>query len=166
MDKKTMDKLRDMICEELEEAAKGGSLKTHENLDVVKDLLESAKNIEKIEKYQREKEEHEMEYDRGYSQRKYFIDADYDPYGPKMSYGGRDRGMDGNSYGRSRVMYDMDGHSYGWYDPRYDMPYGGYSMTMPMGKTDMVSELHQMMNEAPDEATKKVISEAITKIGK
>ena len=64
MEKKTMDTLRAMICGELEDIAKKGVL-SHEALDITKDLLDAYKNIEKIEKYTKEKE---SEWDMGYSQ--------------------------------------------------------------------------------------------------
>ena len=106
MDRKVMEALRVMFCEELEEIAKKGTL-THEILDMAKDLLDAMKNLEKIEKYQKEKDK---EWEMGYSQRKYYIDADYDPYGPRQSYAypnmphlrGARPYMDGNSY-----MYPM-----------------------------------------------------------
>lgn len=163
MEKKTIDTLRTMICGELEDIAKKGVV-NHEQLDVLKDLLDSAKNLEKIEKYQREKEESEFNtMDRGYSQRKYYIDADYDPYGPANSYGGR--GMTGgNSYGYS-MGRPYDGGSYSYrYDPRFDMPYSmargrGYSMTG--SKEEMISELTQMMNESNDDKVRVAIQKAI-----
>ena len=56
MDKKTMDSLRAMLCEEIESIAKKGNL-THESLDILKDLIETEKNLGKIEHYDKEKEE-------------------------------------------------------------------------------------------------------------
>ena len=153
MEKKTINTLRTMICGELDDIAKKGIV-SHENLDILKDLLESAKNLEKIEKYQSEKEEKEMGMDRGYSQRKYYIDADYDPYGPKMSYARGGRGMD-NGY--------MDGNSYGYYEPGYRQGYGrGYSMTG--SKQEMIEELKQMMMSSQDPEITEAISEVVTKI--
>jgi hypothetical protein len=170
MEKKTMDTLRTMICGELEDIAKKGSL-SHETLDILKDLLDSAKNLEKIEKYQSEKEEKEMGMDMSYSQRKYYIDADYDPYKPMNSYA---RGGQGNSYARN--MYDMggsymDGNSY-MYDPRYDMPM--YSMARGNSyargysrhgdKQEMINELQEMMNEAQDMKVKEAIQKALNEM--
>ena len=178
MEKKTMDTLRTMICGELEDIAKNG-IKSHENLDILKDLLDSAKNIEKIEKYQREKEEKEHEtMDRGYSQRKYYIDADYDPYQPSMPYSRGARPMydmqGGNSYAveRNRAADTLygNGNSYMYYDPMYSQARypmnmgGGYSGTN--NNSEAIMELKQMMAEAPDEITKKAISDAITKLNK
>lgn len=62
MEKKTIDTLRTMICGELEDIAKKGIV-SHENLDILKDLLESAKNLEKIEKYQNEKKKRKWIWD-------------------------------------------------------------------------------------------------------
>lgn len=183
MEKKTMDTLRTMICGELEDIAKKGTLDSHDSLDILKDLLESAKNLEKIEKYQKEKEkeEKEMGMDMGYSQRKYYIDADYDPRQPMNSYvrGGQSMAQGGNSYGYSMGnVYDggsymQGGNSYTYYDPRYEqMPM--YSMTRGNSyargysrhgdKQEMIEELQEMMNETQDETIKKAISDALTKI--
>ena len=177
MEKKTMDTLRTMICGELDDIAKNG-IKTHENLDVLKDLLDAAKNLEKIEKYQTEKEEKEMgmEVDRGYSQRKYFIDADYQP--GMNSYA---RGGQGNSYGYSMGrVYDgggymgrnsyMDGGNSYMYYPDHEMPmYGrnsyarGYSRT---SKHEVVSELQELMNETQDAKVREAIQKTINEMNK
>ena len=151
MEKKTMDTLRTMICGELDDIAKEGKL-SHESLDILKDLLESAKDLEKIEHYQKEKEQNEMgmEMDRGYSQRKYFIDADYQP--GMASYA---RGGQGNSY---------------MYHPEYEMPmYGrngynrGYSRT---GKHEMIAELQELMNETQDAKVREAIQKTINEMNK
>lgn len=168
MEKRTIETLRTMICGELEDIAKKG-INSHENLDVLKDLLESAKNLEKIEKYQGEREEKEMGMDRGYSQRKYYIDADYQPGG--MSYARGSRGMydmgnsqRGMNYGYNN-SYD-NGNSYMYYDPKYDYPMArGYSRQSNT-KEDMIKELQQMMNESTDEKIKMAIHEAINKMNK
>ena len=151
MDRKTMETLHMMICGELEEIAKKGSLNSHETLDILKDLAETEKNLLKIEKYEGEMGMNEM---RGYSQRKYYIDADYDPRS--------------NSYKMGRSMYDM-GNSYMYQDPRYNYPMysmnNGYSR-YGSSKEEMVSELKEMMKQTNDETIKKAISEVITKIEK
>ena len=168
MEKKTMDTLRTMICGELDDIAKKGIV-THENLDILKDLLESAKNLEKIEKYQKEKE-----MDMGYSQRKYYIDADYDPYRPMNSYA---RGGQGNSYGYSMGrVYDggsyANGNSY-MYNPGYD-PMSMYSMARGNSyargysrhgdKQEMINELQEMMNETQDMKVKEAIQKALNEM--
>ena len=194
MEKKTIDTLRAMLCGEIEDIAKKGSL-SHETLDILKDLLESDKNLAKIEKYDEEKKEKEemmrmggsMPMDMGYSQRKFYIDADYQPYGNSYARGrtlydmggnsmARGGNGGGNSYGYG--MYDMGGsyadggNSYMYYDPRYDQPMysmarggrGGYSRTD--SKSEMVEELKGMMQETSDQTVKTAIQEAITKLNK
>lgn len=169
MEKKVMDTLHAMLCGEIEDIAKKGTL-SHETLDVLKDLVETEKNLEKIKKYKKE-EEMEWGMDQGYSQRKFYIDADYDPYSPHMSYARGGRGMDGNSYGyRDNRVYD-GGRSYAggmYYDPRYDQGWsmrGGMSYT-GSSKTEMVEELKQMMNETSDTTVKNAIQDAIAKMNK
>ena len=166
MEKKTIDTLRTMICGELEDIAKKGIV-SHENLDILKDLLESAKNLEKIEKYQDEKKEKEM--DMGYSQRKYYIDADYDPRQPINSYA---RGGQGNSYGYSMGrVYDggsyMNRNSY-MYNPGYE-PMSMYSMaggySRHGNKQEMMTELQEMMDETQDMKVKEAIQKVLNEIG-
>ena len=165
MEKKVMDTLHAMLCGEIEDIAKKGTL-SHETLDVLKDLVETEKNLEKIKKYKKE-EEMEWGMDQGYSQRKYYIDADYDPYSPHMSYARGGRAMDGNSYSyRDNRIYD-GGRSYAggmYYDPRYDMR-GGMSYAGG-SKTEMVEELKHMMNETSDNTVKNAIQDAIAKMNK
>ena len=172
MERKTMDTLRTMICGELDDIAKEGKL-SHETLDILKDLLDSAKNLEKIEHYQKEKES-EMGMDRGYSQRKYFIDADYQPgmnpyaRGQGDSYGySMGRIYDSGRMGRNGHM--DEGNSY-MYHPGYEMPmYGrnsynrGYART---GKQEVVNELQGLMNETQDAKIKEAIQKTINEINK
>ena len=47
MEKKVMDTLHAMLCGEIEDIAKKGTL-SHESLDVLKDLVETEKNLQKI----------------------------------------------------------------------------------------------------------------------
>jgi hypothetical protein len=163
MDNKTKETLRAMLCEEIEEIAKKGNL-TRESLDILKDLIETEKNIGKIEHYDDEKKMKEglVPYDGGYSQRKYFIDADYQP------------GM-GNSYMRGgRTVYDVDSNSYMYMEPQYSMARGGQGgnsmamrgMSRTGSKEEMVKELHEMMNEATDSKVKEAIQKAITEVNK
>lgn len=162
MEKKTTDALRAMLCGEIEEIAKKGNL-TRESLDILKDLIETEKNLGKIEHYDKEKEESQALMIPGYSQRKYYIDADYQPghmsyAGPTNSYGY------GNSYG-GRTVYDVDRNSYMYMSPQYDHSMArGYSRTG--SKAEMVEELKQMMNETSDQTVKTAIQDAIAKMNK
>ena len=161
MEKKTMDALRAMLCGEIEEIAKKGSL-THESLDILKDLIETEKNLGKIEHFDKEKEESQALMLPGYSQRKYYIDADYQPghmsyAGPTNSYGY------GNSYG-GRTVYDVDRNSYMYMEPRYGIDDRRYSRTG--SKEEVVKELKEMMEGTNDQSIKMVIQEALTKVNK
>ena len=163
MEKKTMDALRAMLCGEIEDIAKKGNL-THESLDILKDLIETEKNLGKIEHFDKEKEESQTLMIPGYSQRKYYIDADYQPgqmsyAGPQSSYN-----MGGNSYG-GRMVYDVDRNSYMYMTPQYDHSMArGYSRTG--SKAEMVEELKTMMNETTDQTVKTAIQDAIAKMNK
>ena len=159
MEKKTVDSLRAMLCGEIEDIAKKGNL-TRESLDILKDLIETEKNLGKIEHYDKEKEESQALMLPGYSQRKYYIDADYQP-GGHMSYAGPT-----NSYGYGgRTVYDVDRNSYMYMSPQYDHSMArGYSRTG--SKAEMVEELKQMMNETSDQTVKTAIQDAIAKMNK
>jgi ABC-type transport system substrate-binding protein len=168
MEKKTMDTLRGMICGELEDIVKKGSL-SHESLDVLKDLVETEKNLMKIKRYDAEEKQKEQElemmgnsYDRGYSQRKYYIDADYQPY-DMNSY--RNNYMMGNSYGGNQGMYAMNGgNSYAPYDMSYTQNGGGYSRHGD--KNEMMMELQKMMRESTDDKTREAIQKTMTELNK
>ena len=150
MDNKTKETLRAMLCEEIEGIAKKGNL-TRESLDILKDLIETEKNIGKIEHYDDEKKMKEglVPYEGGYSQR---------------------NGM-GNSYMRGgRTVYDMDRNSYMYMEPQYPMADGNSMAMRGMSRTgskeEMVKELHEMMNEATDSKVKEAIQKAITEVNK
>lgn len=190
MEKKTIDTLRVMLCGEIEDIAKKGTL-SHETLDILKDLVETEKNLSKIEKYDAEKEEKEemkkmgMGMDMGYSQRKYYIDADYQPGTNSYARGGRGSyDMGGNSMmrgGNSRMdgnygMYGMGGsyadggNPYMFYDPRYDASMysmaGGRGYSRTGSKEETISELQKMMGEVTDDKVKMALQEAISKMNK
>ena len=184
MEKKTIDTLRVMLCGEIEDIAKKGSL-SHETLDILKDLVETEKNLAKIEKYDEEKKEKEemmkmggdMSMDGGYSQRKFYIDADYQPYGQPYARGGNSYARGGNTrMGGNYAMYDTGGsyvdggNSYNmYYDPRYDQP-GMYSMARGYSRTgnhqETIKELHELMNATQDPKIKEAIQKTINEMSK
>ena len=55
MEQKTMNALHGMLSAELDDMVKHG-INNHEELDILKDLLQSLKNLYKIEKYHKERE--------------------------------------------------------------------------------------------------------------
>ena len=171
MEKKTVESLRAMLCKEIEDIAKKGNL-TRESLDILKDLIETEKNIGKIEHYDSEKEMKEglVPYDMGYTQRKYFIDADYQPGGHSYA-----RGMD------RRMVYDVDsGNSYTYYGPMHEPMYsmamgnqggqGGNSNMRGYSRhsdpQEMKKELNEMMNETQDVKVKDAIQKLLNEMNK
>lgn len=135
-----MHKLIDYICDELEElerkADKDGKLSMAE-VQYMDTLAHAKKNLMKAE---------EMSEDgysnRGYSRGRYYVDGTYD---------------DGHSYARGR-MGNVRRDSMGRYSR--GGRYGGYSMA----SDEMISELRDLMNDAPDEHTRKEFEKFISKI--
>lgn len=150
---KVLNDLHVKLYEELSQYCQHG-INSHEDADVVNDLLASIKNIYKIKKYMKEEQGSGIERNMDYSGR--------------MNYP--------NSDGNNRMMYDM-GNSYGYsYLPPYYAaampqqekswlltPKWGYSGT---SKEDMMKHLSQMMEEAEDPKVKKAISECIISLDK
>ena len=134
-----MHKLIDYICDELEElerkADKDGKLSMAE-VQYMDTLAHAKKNLLKAE---------EMSEDgysnRGYSRGRYYMDG----YDDGHSYA---RGRRGNVRRDSMGRYSRGG--------RYD----GYSMA----NDEMISELRNLMNDAPDEHTRKEFEKFISKI--
>jgi hypothetical protein len=164
---KVLNDLHVKLYEELSQYCQNG-IKTHEDADVVNDLLASIKNIYKIKMYM--DEEHQSE--QGYS-------------GMPMY-----RNMNGNS--NARMMYDR-GNSYNYdADYSYGMPYyeaprrvekswlltpqwgNSYNSDMSNYKTnhngtskeDMIEQLKQMMEQAEALQVKQAISDCITTLNK
>lgn len=158
MDRYVSRDLQNMVCKELEGIAKKKEIDTPATVDLLKGLTGSLKNLMKIEKLEMEKED---SMDRGYSQRsmgRYYVDGTYggqrEPW-DSYSYAQGGRGMGGSNY-------DM-GNSY-----RYPM---GYPIYMNDGysrhgddKEEMKQELRKLMEQAPDEKTRKSILEMMNKL--
>lgn len=138
-----LHELKEMLCKELEEYGKKGELTTG-SLDVVDKLAHTIKNLQKIiEKYEEDE----------YSGRSY-------------ARGGRGGSYEGGSYN-----YAMDG-SYN--DGSYARGRTGNVRRDSMGRysrergysrdENMVMELRELMNEAPDERTRMEFQKFIQKI--
>ena len=144
--KETLDNLHVQLCEELNEYSHRG-IKNHEDLDVVKDLLSSIKNIHRIKEYMEEDTNWE-EGDMGQNSRQM-------------------RRMYSNKY------YPMDGNSY-TYNSNYD-PYHKetiYTNTPVMRgysgatKEEMIDNLKKMVEETNYQDFKEAISTCIAKLEK
>ena len=146
MDKMLSDNLHMMLCRELGRFSQEG-INNHNDLDMVKDLLESIKNIDKIRKYEMGGEMQMQPQMQGMS------NTGNMPYlnGPMMD----------NSYARN--------NSYG-YDPNYDPMYSqrnmgnygnmrGYSGA---SKETMIHDLKSMLDETKAADVKQAISNCIS----
>ena len=137
--------LKEMLCKELEEYGKKGELTTG-SLDVVDKLAHTIKNLQKIiEKYEEE----------DYSGRSYARDGSYarryayndGMMGGSYNYGGsyadnRGRGAQANRDSRGRYSSER-----------------GYSRD-----ENMIMELRELMQDAPDERTRMEFQKFIQKI--
>ena len=124
------EKLKGMLCDELEQITRKGEL-TAGSLDTVDKLTHAIKSVVTIMAM-------DDKYEDGYSR----ADGDHMTSGRRYSYAGRGRGARRDSMGR----YSRGGYSY---DDARD---------------DMVKELRELMNDAPDEQTKKEFQRFISKM--
>lgn len=138
--------LKEMLCKELEEYGKKGDL-TAGSLDVVDKLAHTIKNLDKIiESYEENSE---------YSSR-------------GGSYAGG-MGMGGASYERGGRSYrggNMGGRSYArgrGRNARRDA-IGRYSTEGYSRNDEMIEQLNDLMDDAPDERTRAEIQKFITKL--
>ena len=124
-----IEKIKKMLCKELEEFAETGKLKTPADISMLKDLTGAIKNIDKIEMYEAEKE--------GYSEAR----------------GGRGRSyMHGSSYDDDMMYSERRGR--GRYAKRDSM--GRYSSEDRM--TDDYSEARTDRHYSRDDAKDHLMS--------
>ena len=135
---KSYEKIKEMLCEELETIAKKGEL-TAGSLDTVDKLTHAIKSIETIIAMN--------EYnDDGYSNRGSYENRNGNSYARRYT---RDGSMDGgNSYARyGNVRRDSMG--------RY---------SRDEANEEIINRLHEVMNDAPNEQTKQEIRKLINKM--
>lgn len=146
-----MEDLKDLLCAELQEYAENGKRSgkmSRADIEVIDTVLNSVKNIYKIDKYKEETE--------GYSEDGHYM-GEGRIYG--TSYDGYDRGT---SYARGRGRYAKR-DSMGRYsrDDGYmrrdgrGMRDGGYSRDD--GKAYMMEQLEDMMEDAEKPAEKEAL---------
>ena len=146
-----MEDLKDLLCSELEDYAekgkKSGKMSTAD-IEVIDTVLNSVKNIYKIDKYKEETE--------GYSEDGHYM-GEGRIYGTSYESGYSERG--GSSYARGRGRYAKR-DSMGRYSRDDGMMYrggmrGGYSRDD--GKHYMMEQLEEMMEEAEKPAEKEAL---------
>ena len=144
-------KLKDMLCKELEEYGERSQLDSN-SLNMVDTLAHALKNVDKVIEYK-----------------------EMDDYSEAMSREGMSR--DGMPRGYSRgTIEDGMGH-YHWpqytrYSERSMNGDGSYRYSRRMsrngysGNEEMVDQLREMMEEAPDENSRKELQRLISKMEK
>lgn len=143
--------LKEMLCKQLEEYS--SKELTAGSLDVVDKLAHAIKNICKIiEAYEEE------EYSNNYGGSYEGMSREGGSYARGGNQGGgRGRSNAGRSYARGGRRGGAN--QYGSYAGGYSRE-DGYSMTTE----DMVEELRNLMQEAPDEKTRQMIHQTIQKM--
>ena len=148
-----IEKIKKMLCKELEEFAETGKLKTPADISMLKDLTGAIKNIDKIEMYEEEKEGYSEA--RGGRGRSYMHGSSYDD---DMMYSER-RGRGSNAKRDSMGRYSSDmGSSYNDYPERMDRRY-----SRDDAKDHMMNKLGEMMTSA-DEEQREILKDAMRKI--
>ena len=148
-----MEDLKDLLCAELKDYAEKGKRSgelSKADVEVIDTVLNSVKNIYKIDKYKEEME--------GYSEDGHYM-GEGRIYGTSYESGYSERG--GSSYARGRRYARRD--SMGRYSRDYGMSYardgrgmrGGYSRDE--GKHYMMEQLEEMMEEAEKPAEKEAL---------
>lgn len=141
---KSMEKIKDMLCEELDEYAKKGELSAGA-LDTIHKITDTIKNLDKIEM---------LEDDGGYSERYY-------PY--EMYFDG------GNSYARrrdSRGRYTRDGGR-GRDGRDSGASYArGRSYSRDEGKESMIKKLEDMIDMASTDKEREALNHCVDMLEK
>ena len=149
-----IEKIKKMLCKELEEIAEIGKLKSPADISMIKDLTGAIKNIDKIEMYEEEKEGYSEA--RGMRGRSYMHGSSYDD---EMMYSER-RGR-GRNAKRDRM---------GRYSSDDGMSYEDYSeemMDRRYSRDDAEEHLMHKLGQAMEEADpkqRKILEEAMQKI--
>lgn len=134
-----LKELKEMLCKELKEYGKKKDL-TAGTLDVVDKLAHAIKNLDKII----EKEE---EYSGDYSSRRY-------------SREGSSRDSSRDNYARD--SYAMDSYARDYSGKRDSM--GRYARDYSSRDEEMIHKLYEVMDAAPDSATRMEITKLIQKM--
>ena len=139
--------LKDLLCAELEDYAEKGKKSgkmSAGDIQVIDTVLNSVKNIYKIDKYKEEME--------GYSEDGHYM-GEGRIYGTSYESGYSERG--GSSYARGRGRYAKR-DSMGRYSRDDGMRYrGGYSRDD--AKSYMIEQIEEMMEEAEKPAEKEAL---------
>lgn len=138
---KTYDKIKDMLCNELDEISKKNEL-TSNNLEIIYKAADIIKDITTIEAMERD-------YSGGYSKDGGYSNGYYERF-PFYMYDG-----EGNSYARGRGTY-ANRDSMGRYSrDSHEYSNEGYSR-------DTASELQRMMDNAKSDKEREALRQALS----
>ena len=147
-----IDKIKKMLCKELEEIAESGKLKSPADISMIKDLTGAVKNIGVIEMQKEESGYSEARGGRGRGRSSYMGGSSYDDDMMYSERRGRGRYAKRDSMGR----YSSDGNSYeggSSYDDyseesSYRGGQGGRGYSRGDAKDHMMNKLGMMMEDA------------------
>ena len=150
-----IEKIKKMLCKELEEFAETGKLKTPADISMLKDLTGAIKNIDKIEMYEEEKEGY-SEARGGMRGRSYMHGSSYDD---DMMYSERrGRGRYAKRDGMGRYSSE-DGSSYDDYSEERT----GRRYSMDDAKDHLMSKIGEAMEGAsPNE--REILNDCMRKL--
>ena len=144
-----IEKIKKMLCKELEEIAESGKLKSPADISMIKDLTGAVKNIGIIETQEEESGYSEA---RGGRSRYYMGGSSYDD---DMTYSERQgRGRNARRDRMGRYSSDMDDYSEERMDRRY---------SRDDAKDHMMNKLGMMMEDA-DPNEREILKDAMRKI--
>ena len=155
-----IEKIKKMLCKELEEFAETGKLKSPADISMLKDLTGAIKNIDKIEMYEEEKEGYsEARGGGGRGRSSYMGGSSYDDDMMYSERRGRGRNAKRDSMGR---YSSEDGSSYDDYSEESSYR-GGRGYSKDHAKDAMMNKLGEMMTSA-DEEQREILKDAMRKI--
>ena len=150
-----IEKIKKMLCKELDEYAMKGKL-TMADLEAVHKLTDTVKNLDKIKMFEDEEGE-------GYSERRGRGRSSYGmSYDDDMMYSER-RGRGRNARRDSMGRYSSDGSSYDDYSETGESYRGGRGYSRDDAKDHMMSKLGEMM-EGADPNEREILKDAMRKI--
>ena len=138
---RTYDKIKDMLCNELDEIAKKNEL-TSNNLEVIYKAADILKDLTSVEAM-------EQEYTEGYSKDSGYSNGYYERF-PFYMYDG-----EGNSYARGRGTYAKRDSMGRYSRDSHEYSNEGYSR-------DTASELQRIMENAKSDKEREALRQALS----
>lgn len=155
-----IEKIKKMLCKELEEIAESGKLKTPADISMIRDLTGAIKNIDKIEMYEEEKEGY-SEARGGRGRMSFGGGSSYDDDMMYSERRGRGRNAKRDSMGR--YSSDMDSSYDGYSEEGHSYRGGNYSRDD--AKEHLMDRIGEAMRDA-DPNEREILKETMRKLEK